>query len=104
MEYGYANHMGYSDVTPYEIIRKISDKTLEVREMQATITNREELIFIPGGFSAHCPNQFNQEWDIKPDESRPIIRIRLNKKGWQDKHGHKFTLAIKPQKFYDFNF
>jgi hypothetical protein len=28
----YANHCGYSDVTPYEVVRVVSDKTIEVRE------------------------------------------------------------------------
>ena len=31
----YANHYGYSDVTPYEVVKVISDKTIEVREMDA---------------------------------------------------------------------
>ena len=31
----YANKYGYSDVYPYEIVRVISAKTIEVREMDA---------------------------------------------------------------------
>jgi hypothetical protein len=31
----YANHYGYSDITPFEVVKVISDKTIEVREMDA---------------------------------------------------------------------
>ena len=31
----YANHHGYSDINPHEIVRRVSDKTLEIREMDA---------------------------------------------------------------------
>lgn len=31
----YANKLGYSDINPYEVIRVVSAKCLEVREMEA---------------------------------------------------------------------
>jgi hypothetical protein len=31
----YANHLGYSDINPFEIVRRISDKTFEIRAMSA---------------------------------------------------------------------
>ena len=30
----YANQYGYSDVNPYEVVREVSGKTLEVRAME----------------------------------------------------------------------
>lgn len=100
----YANQIGYTDVNPYEIVRVVSDKTLEVRAMNAERDESVKLNFIPGGFSAHCSNQNEQKWFITSNEDAPVIRIRLNKKGWQDKGGTRYSLADAPRKFYDYNF
>lgn len=100
----YANHYGYSDVTPFEIVRVVSDKTIEVREMKAVRDESVDLQWIPGGFAGHCVNQRDQKWHITSNETNPIVRIRLAKAGWQDAHGRRFKLNDKPVKFYDFNF
>lgn len=102
-ELNYANEYGWSDVTPYEIVRRVSDKTLEVRAMAAT-PKGTNLKFEVGGFCAHCTNQNEQEWEIFSDPSRPVIRIRLGKSGWKDASGNRFQLAAAPRKFYDYNF
>jgi hypothetical protein len=31
----YANHYGYTDVNPFEVVRAISEKTVEIRAMNA---------------------------------------------------------------------
>lgn len=100
----YANHYGYSDVNPFEVVRVISDKTIEIREMDAERDDSVKMEFHVGGFSAHCSNQRDQKWFIKSDETAPVIRIRLGKNGWKDKHGRRFALADEPVKFYDYNF
>lgn len=101
----YANHIGWSDVNPFEVIKVISDKTIEVREMEAVRDESVKMEFIPGGFSAHCTNQSDQKWIITSDESNPVIRIRLSvKKGWRDRTGRRFVLQDEPVKFYDYNF
>ena len=100
----YANHFGYTDVNPFEIVRVVSAKTIEVREMKCERDTSVKLEFIPGGFSAHCVNDHEQKWHISSDESAPVIRIRLGKNGWKDKHGRKFGLADEPVKYYDHNF
>ena len=101
----YANHIGYSDINPHEIVRRISDKTIEVREMKAERDPDWKPEFIPGGFSAHCTNQHGQRWIITSDPKSRVFRIRLSKnKGWQDAHGRSFDLSDSPRKFYDFNF
>ena len=101
----YANHYGYSDVTPYEVVRWVSDKTVEVREMEAERDDSVKLEWLPGGFAGHFVNQRDQKWHIKSNESNPVIRIRLSaKKGWRDKHGRRFGLSHNPVKFYDHNF
>jgi hypothetical protein len=99
----FANMIGYSDVEPFEIVRRISDKTIEIREMDAERDDSVKMEFIPGGFSAHCSNQHDQKWFIKSNPSNPVIRIRLGKKGWMGKRG-RYVLDSKPIKFYDYNF
>ena len=101
----YANHYGYSDVNPYEVVKVISDKTIEVREMDADRDDTVKLEWVAGGFAGHCVNQHSQKWIIKSNPNNPVIRIRLSKKkGWVNKHGQKFGLSDKPVKFYDYNF
>jgi len=100
----YANHIGWSDVDPYEVVRVISEKTIEIREMDAKRDDSVKLEFIPGGFSAHCSNQSDQKWFITSNPENRVIRIRLGKKGWKDAHGRRFALSDEPVKFYDYNF
>jgi hypothetical protein len=100
----FANHIGYSDINPYEVVRVVSDKTLEVREMDAVRDESVKLEFHVGGFSAHCSNQRNQKWFINSNKSNPVVRIRLGKNGWKDAHGRRYALSDDPVKFYDYNF
>ena len=99
----YANMLGYSDVEPYEVVKVISDKTIEIRAMdsKALPWKRD---FHPGGFFGHTSNQNEQKWDITSNEDNPVFRIRLGKKGWKNAGGSRFQLADEPRKFYDFNF
>jgi hypothetical protein len=99
----YANHHGWSDVNPYEVINHISEKTIEIRAMDAEKNPAVKTQFEIGGFSAFSDNA--QEWFITSNVERPIIRIRKNVKGiWQDKYRNKYYLSDKPCKFYDYNF
>ena len=101
----HANQIGYSDVKPFEIIRKISDKTIEIREMKAEILNQNDLKFEVGGFSAHCSNQHDQKYSFTSDESNAIIRVRKHKNGYYFcKYGSRHSLSTKAIKFYDYNF
>lgn len=100
----YANQYSYTDITPFEVIRSVSDKTLEIREMKTSRDDSVKLEFHVGGFSAHCSNQRDQEWFINSDETAPVIRIRLGKNGWKDAHGRRFKLDVEPVMFYDYNF
>ena len=96
----YANHYGYSDITPYEIIRRVSATTIEIREMKATRIDSNV-------------NNGDLIWDLLPNEQRysyaantaaPIIRMRL----WQGSQWHsiygRHIISDAPKKFYDFNF
>jgi len=105
----YANHYGYSDVNPYEIVRHVSPTTIEVRAMSAVRANPEDKLgFTPGGFFGHCDRQTDQKWVITPRLDAPVIRIRLSKAkrkaGWFNKGRERFVLSDEPRKFYDYNF
>ena len=100
----HANHMGWSDVTPYEVIRVVSEKTLEIRAMHYERDKSVKLDIQPGGFAWHCSNQEQQKWHITPDEKGTIRRIRLGKRGWKDSHGGRYDLSESPSRFYDYNF
>ena len=100
----YANQYGYSDVEPYEIVRVVSDKTIEIRSMNAERSLDWKPEIIPGGFAGHCVNQDEQRWIITPRPDAPVKRIRLGKKGWRDKYGSCYYLSTQPRKFYDYNF
>lgn len=101
----FANKMGYTDVNPFEVVKVISDKTVEIRAMKAELDPSWKPEFVPGGFSVHCTNQWDQRWNIESDEGQIPFRIRLSKKkGWQDKYGNRYSLDEKPVKFYDYNF
>ena len=100
----YANQYGYSDVRPFEVIRTISEKTIEVRVMSSEKDPTWKPEWHVGGFAGHCSNQHEQKWFITSDETAPVIRIRLGKNGWKDKGGHRYQLADEPVRFYDYNF
>ena len=85
----YANQFVGTDIYPFEIIRKVSDKTLEIREMKARKANLN----------------FEQDWDFLPDEDKPVIRIRLTKGGlWKDADGGRYRLDVKPRRYHDYGF
>ena len=95
----YCNHRSWSDVTPYEVVRVISDKVVEIRQMKTKSVKAPELLGV-GGFSAVYDNQ-SQEWECLPDENMPIERIKLLKGGWG---GGKYKMSDRPIYYYDYNF
>ena len=101
----YANQIGYSDITPFEVVRVVSDKCLEVRSMKFALLNISDLVFHAGGFAAHCSNMAAQKWDITPDAEGYVFKIRKNKLGtWKSKHGDVYSVSDQPWRQYDFNF
>jgi hypothetical protein len=104
----YANRYGYSDVHAHEIVRKVSDKTIEVRRLKATLLNGfssgepDALQFSPGGFCGHTSGE--QRYAFSSDETAKVFRIRKGKFGWQSAHGTRFRLSDEPHEHYDFNF
>lgn len=87
----FANKILFSDVIPFEIVRKISDKTIEVREMD-----------VKRHPDARC---FEQDWIITSNPANEVIRIRKNKHNqWRSKNKIRFSLAVEPSYYYDYGF
>lgn len=105
MEAKFANRLGYSDVEPFEVVRVVSEKCLEVRRMDAEIDPAWKAEWVVGGFAGRCINQNQQKWIIASNPANPVSRIRLQKNGnWKSPCGSRFALGDKPIKFYDYNF
>jgi hypothetical protein len=102
----FANRTCYSDVEPFEVVKRVSERTLEIRAMNYERANPDDdLGFAPGGFFGHCARQDRQEWTITANPDAPVFRIRLQKNGqWRDEGGDRYQLAEKPRRFYDYNF
>lgn len=100
----YANHIGYSDVEPYEVVREVSAKIIEVRRMAAQLDPSWKPEMHAGGFAAHCSNQSSQKWIITSDEGAQVIRLHMRKDGCFYYQGSKFRREAAPRKFHDYNF
>lgn len=106
----FANLRMYSDVVPFEVVRVVSGKTVEIREMKAELDPNWKPEMVVGGFSAHCTNQASQKWIFESNPSAPIIRCRKVKARssnfnleWKSEYGHHYMEAA-PRKFHDYNF
>lgn len=101
----FANHLGYTDVNPFEVVNIVSPITVEIRAM-----NTKQIVFPKqfevGGFSAHCSDNHNQKYEYSSCLESPVFRIRWSKakNTWQRPGGMRFQMDDKPYKFYDYNF
>lgn len=101
----YANRLGYTDITPYEVVVAKTARKLVIREMKCELDPNWKPEMIPGGFAAHTVNNSTQEWTITSEPGRESVVIRQHKNGeWKDKYGNRYSLNTKPVKFYDYNF
>ena len=101
----HASYYGYSDVHAYEIVKIVSDKTIEVRKMD-TEHDISHLKQYAGGFFGHVADQRNQKVTYASNPNAEVIRIR-RKKNNPEEWGHaglRFGLTQKPYAFYDYNF
>ena len=101
----YCNHHGYTDAYPFEVVRVVSDKCVEVRAMSVTQTKFPS-DFSPGGFVGHYhDNRSGQEYEYKSNPENTVIRVRWSeaKRQWQSERG-RHHMADKPYKFHDYNF
>lgn len=100
----FANLYLHSDVQPFEVVREVNAKTVEIRRRAAVKSPDFTPNFVPGGFSAVCTNLHDQKWIITPDPEARVVRARLRKDGqWWSAYG-RHVMADEPRKFYDYAF
>lgn len=93
----YVNRRGYSDTTPVgKIIGILGKSTLIIKEVVAG-PNKVKMEYVAGGFSAHCINQSEQEYDFT--ETDKVLKMRYSKQ-WL----HQYSINECPLKYYDYNF
>ena len=68
----------WTDITPYEVVRVISDKTIEIRELEVKIT---------GG------DWIDPEYKLYSNENNRVERARLGKHGWKLSDGKKIYVG-----------
>ena len=101
--YTHANKSGWSDMYPYEIVKVISPKTIEIRAMDCEQDPEFTPEFISGGFAGHCVNQGQQKWIYSSNPENGVIRARLRKDGYFHSRFGRHILDDEPVKFYDYN-
>jgi len=101
----FANHYGYSDITPYEVIKENTPKKLTIRSMNSDLDPNWKPEHFVGGFRSNVANNQTQKWIITSRENGVIFAIRLHKDGtWKDSVGNKYRVENTPKRFYDYNF
>jgi len=103
----YANRIGYSDIEPFEIVRRITYKRIEVRMMDSVLDpackKALQDSFIPGGFLGRTDNSL-QRWIITSNENNPVHVVRLHKDGYYYGGCGRLRLSDTPIKHCDYNF
>lgn len=102
----YANHMGWTDCSPFEIL-KVTAKTLTLRRMKVEPDPTWKPEVILGGFVGHTVNNYDQRWIITQDESELVVKAHLRKEGRHYRYYSKLgrhSLSTSPLYFYDYNF
>ena len=101
----YLNRHLFTDVFPFEVVRVISEKTVEIREMIATLDPEWKRDFVPGGFFGHTRNNESQRYLFSRNVDAPILRARLTKSGvWSVQGEARYVASDSPRRFNDFNF
>lgn len=101
----YANKLGWTDCTPFEVIKQNTERKYTVRLMNTERDPNWTPECHVGGFCAHVSNNYEQKWIITSNPEGYTTEIRLNKKGeWKDKYGARYNISDHPVKFHDYNF
>lgn len=68
----------WTDVSPYEIVRIISNKTIEIRELDVEIVGGDWL---------------DPVYKLISNDENPIVRARFGKMGWKTADGKKIYIG-----------
>lgn len=102
----YCNQHFYTDVEAYEVVKVISEQTIELRPMIAKqISAPKE--FHAGGFCGHySDNRSGQDYEYTSNPDAETFRVRYSKRNrqWQIGKYNRFVMSDAPYKFHDYNF
>lgn len=99
----FCNEYCFSDVHPFEVVRRVSSSCVVLRKMRAELAPDWKPNWIPGGFAGHVTNQDSQRWNYASDPEGEVVRVRFTKNGWAYKR-RSFVMESVPRKFHDYNF
>lgn len=68
----------WTDVHPFEVVRVISNKTIEIRQLDVEITGGDWL---------------DPEYELYSNDENPIERARMTKMGWKTSSGMKIWVG-----------
>ena len=68
----------WTDLTPFEVVRVVSDKTVDIRELDVEITGGDWL---------------DPEYNLHSNEQYPIKRVRKTKTGWKPADGMRIRFG-----------
>ncbi len=103
MEQKFANLYGWTDITPFEVLKETA-KTISIRMMDSKRDPNWRPEIIQGGFVGNCVNNAEQKWDITTNEKNPVIKAYLRKDGNYHSKYRKHKMSNIPVRFYDYNF
>lgn len=93
----YANVYRERDTIPYEVVRFIGVRKIELREMICDLKKG----WRPEMFLGRCVNNDSQEWSIGRDLRAPIFSIRRLKNGtWRDDQDNIFVIERVPIRWH----
>lgn len=95
----YINQYLWSDVNPVGKIVGIKGKTKVLVQPVVAGENLAKMEFIPGGFSAHCTNMYEQRYDFFEEGEvfeTVLSNFRMKKAYW--------SIEEAPNRYYDYNF
>ena len=93
----YINRILYTDREPLGKIVGIKSKTILYVQRVSASENKTKMNFHIGGFSAHCDNNWAQEYDYIEEDEIIEIRMTLGRNGGM-------RICDRPMKYYDYNF
>lgn len=81
-------------------------KTLTLRRDKAKLKDSWKPEFVVGGFSAHCTNNEEQEWEYEPDPDGELFKAHWSEKrgGWQSGSDGSCIVIRGRHEYYDYNF
>jgi hypothetical protein len=95
----YINQYLWSDVNPVGKIVGVKGKTKVIIQPVVASENLTKMEFIPGGFSAHCTNMYDQKYEFR--EEGEVFELSLSNSSMKRTH---LGIADHPSRFYDYNF